>query len=83
MQMLEDRVNMELNAMDASREAKDAVANEKSRQKSAEWRLTQLAKQRAEVDAELSRMNQMLLKEQVFKSQPWPLALYTLATLFG
>lgn len=64
--MLDERVNMEIDVMDASREAKDAVAHEKSRQKTAEWRLQQLAKQRAVVDAKLSKMNKVLFKEQVF-----------------
>mgnify|MGYP001498232441 CR=1 FL=1 len=43
-------LNMELDVMDASRDAKQAVATEKSRQKNAEWRLEQLAKQREEAD---------------------------------
>ena len=64
--MLDERINMELDVMDASRDAKQAVATEKSRQKNAEWRLEQLAKQQAEVDAELSKMEKALLKEQVF-----------------
>lgn len=63
--MLEERINMELDVIDGSRDAKEAVAKEKSRQKTAERRLEQLARQRAEVDAELSKMNKTLVKEQV------------------
>jgi DNA-binding transcriptional regulator PaaX len=66
MQMLDERISMELDVIDASRDAKEAVAKEKSRQKTAEWRLEQLARQQAEVDAELSKMNKAILKEQVF-----------------
>eukprot|EP01044_Picomonas_judraskeda_P041028 COSAG03_NODE_20447_length_319_cov_0.704545_1_plen_56_part_01 len=55
--MLDERISMELDVIDASRDAKEAVAKEKSRQKTAEWRLEQLARQQAEVDAELSKMN--------------------------
>lgn len=63
--MLDERITMELDVIDASRDAKEAVANEKSRQKTAERRIEQLARQRAEVDAQLTKMNKTLLKEQV------------------
>ena len=65
MQMLDERISLELDVIDASRDAKEAVAKEKSRQKTAEWRLEQLARQRSEVDAELTKMKKTLLKEQV------------------
>ena len=64
-QMLDERINMELDVIDASRDAKEAIAQEASRQKSAERRLEQLARQRAEIDAELSKTNKTLVKEKV------------------
>ena len=63
--MLDERINMELDVIDASRDAKAAVAQEKSRQKMAERRLEQLTKQQADLDTELSRIQKTLLKEQV------------------
>ena len=71
MQMLEERIELELDVMQSSRDAKEAVAAQKSRQKEAEWRLEQLARQRAEVEAAFKKATKTLLAEQVSERAPY------------